>query len=390
MKHTITMLVLTAGVASAQQWQPVLKPQAPAQPTPQQLPASVLIPQAVSPPKDEKLTVIDQRSLRIQYLANRLVLTNNNTTFRSFDPLSGDAEATKKLLNDLIALRWGTIGISRVVVEYGLTVDGRGELIVPPNAGFPRSVTPFDLKSLRVESIRGVWCMRDDSAVLLNFGLEKQEAERAVAVCKKYGFNRIGTVGKGRVPAVTYFIAATEATIGAQPNTPADLKRDIVLDRTGIDVPGLGYHGEKIAIEARKLEVRRERSDVSLRMGSDVLARFGSDEWGARDAVRAIQDGRFTEFCRVGSLTFFLVQGKPPVNVPFLAKSRRFDPGSLRMLQMNQSWVMLDAGGRPLMTAESEKAGNEAIMVIKAFGFDTLATIGSSPTNNLQFLAKSR
>jgi hypothetical protein len=199
-----------------------------------------------------------------------------------------------------------------------------------------------------------------------------------------------GLSGKARLPAVTYFIAASEATIGAQPQMPAELKRNIALERTGIDVPGMGFVGEKIAIDAKKLEVRRERSDVSLRMGNDVIARFGSDEWGARDAVRAIADAKFTEFCRAGRVTFFLVGGKPPAHVPFLAKSTRFDPASLRAKEVNAKWCVMDSSGRPLLPADSEKDALEAIKVVKAYGFDTLATLGSSPTNNLQFFAKSR
>jgi len=384
----ILSLLLLALTASAQTPIVVSKQQSvkPSQPLPVSVTAG---PRAITLPRDEKLLVVDQRSLRVQYLANRLVLTNNNQVFRQFDSKSNDAEVVKQLLNDLVVVRWGTIGVQRIVVEYGLTLDARGEVVVPPNAGFPQGVVSFDLKSLRVEAVRGAWCVRDNDSIILNFGLEKLEAEQAVAVCQKYGFNRLGTVGRGREPAVTYFIAATDTTPGASPTKSADLQRQ-VLTRTGIDVPGLGFIGERIAIEPKKLEVRRDGSDVTLRMGNEILAHFGSDEWAARDAVRVIEQARFTEFCRFGGMTFFLVKGKAPTAVPFHARSTRFDPASLRSRELNGKWYAIDASGRPVLPATDEKEAVEIVKIVKAFGFDTVATVGNSPTANLQFLVKSR
>lgn len=376
MRTAIFAIVLAACPLAAQQ-----QPE-----PPRTLPGTVVSSLRTAPqkmPRDEGLITIDQRSLRIQHLAQRLVITNSNQVFREFNPLSGDEEATLRLLKDLIVVRWGVIGKTRIVVEYGLTVDARGELVVPTQSGFPKSRQAIDLKSLRAEAVRGAWCVLDDAGAILNFGLEKGEAEQAVAVCQKYGFNRLGTVGKG--PAVTYFYTSFDTS-----NADVQPRIDVSRARMGLELPGHGFAGEKCAIDARKLEVRRENNAVSLRMGQEVFAKFGSDEWGARDAVRMIQMERYTEFGRVGCATFFLKDGKPPTTVPFHAKGLRFDPASLKAKEQKGSWLIADASGKPLPPAASEAEANEVIRVVRAFGFDTVATVGNSPTACLHFYVKSR
>jgi hypothetical protein len=353
---------------------------------PRTLPGTVVsslraAPQAM--PREEGLVTIDQRSLRIQHLAHRLVITNNNRVFREFNPLTGDEETTLRLLKELNVVRWGTIGKARVVVEYGLAADARGELVVPMQSGFPRTCQAIDVRSLRAEAIRGAWCVLDDAGAILNFGLEKGEAEQAVAVCQKYGFNRLGTVGKS--PAVTYFFTSLDAS-----HSDVQPRVDASRIRMGLELPGGGFAGEKCAIDARKLEVRREGNTSGLRMGAEILATFGSDEWGARDAVRMIQLERYTEFARVGGATFFLKDGKPPTSVPLHAKSLRFDPASLKTKEQKGIWTIADAGGKQLPAAASEAEANDLIRVVKAFGFDTLATVGNSPTACLHFYVKSR
>lgn len=358
-----------------------------AQEAPQLLPSTIL--NTVTLPREENLETIDNRSLRVQHLANKLVITVGNKVFREFNPLSDDAEATVRLLRELQVVRWGVIGKSRPVVEYGLTVDARGELIVPPNSGFPKTTTAFDKKSLKVSQVRGAWCVQDANAVLLNFGIEKQEAEQAVAVCQKYGFNRIGTIGKPTSPAVTYFYIGPE-TAGI-PLNPLDNSRrlDPNLTRTGIEVPGLGFLGEKIILDVKKLEVRREPRTVTLRQGNEVIASF-EDEWTARDAVRLLEQARYTEFCRYGSATFFLKDGKAPTQVPFLARCSRFDASSLQSKMVFDKLWVVDVTGRKVFPAADENEAKELIKVIRAFGFDTHCQIGTSQTHNLQFLAKTR
>jgi hypothetical protein len=122
-----------------------------------------------------------------------------------------------------------------------------------------------------------------------------------------------------------------------------------------------------------------------------VLARFGQDQHGARDAQRFIQDGQFTEFGRVGptGITFFLVNGRPPARVPLYVQGRRFDSSGLRVSQLGPRWAVTDRG-RLLFDVANQAEGEAVVLLMKQYQFDQLCQVGSSPRTNLTFLAKGR
>src|SRR5207248_2465129 len=144
--------------------------------------------------------------------------------------------------------------------------------------------------------------------------------------------------------------------------------QESALTRTGIPVPGVGYVGEMVKIDPRKLEVRREKADRVVAFGPEVLGRIGPTEGAARDAPRLIQDGRFTEFCKFGSagVTFFLVNGKAPNRVPFSAQGRRFELSALRAQQVNGRWAVTEAG-RPLFDVSGPEEGEQLIRLLRHF-----------------------
>jgi hypothetical protein len=118
---------------------------------------------------------------------------------------------------------------------------------------------------------------------------------------------------------------------------------------------------------------------------------FGQNEWIARDAARTIGDGRFTEFCKVGStgLTFFLVNGKAPTRVPFAAQGRRFDPASLKVQPFGGHWAVTE-NGRHLFDCATQQEGDTLLRVVKHFGFDQLCHVGPSAKVGVSFLAKGQ
>ena len=104
------------------------------------------------------------------------------------------------------------------------------------------------MRSVRVEPIKGVWCLRDDSSIFINFGANKPDADQTLAAVKRYGFNRLGSVGRTG-PAMSYFFAApeTESPTPQTPLTRMALQSQIEnLTKVGIPVPGVGYVGEMI------------------------------------------------------------------------------------------------------------------------------------------------
>jgi hypothetical protein len=298
------------------------------------------------------------------------------------------AKDVVRTLRDLRPTEWARIGSPRPVVEYGL-INGRPPIV----AAFPKMVVPVDMKSVRVESVRGAWCLRDDNSILFNFGSNRPDADQALAVIHKYGFNRVGLVGSPAVPAMAYFFSALESDKSVRPagGTLTAAMQENALTRTGIPVPGVGYIGEMIKIDPRKVEAHQERGEWVVAYGPDVLGRFGPWEWVARDAVRAIQDGKFTEFCKFGStgIAFFLSNGKAPTKVPFSAQGRRFNLADLKAQPINDRWAVTE-GGRHLFDVGGPEEGEQLIRLLRHFQFDQLCLLGQTPRAGLQFLARSR
>ena len=307
-------------------------------------------------------------------------------------PDEATAREAARVVRDLRPAEWARIGSPRPVVEYGLLRDGKPAKLV----AFPRQVVPIDLATVRVEQVRGVWCVRDAANIVFNFGPNKADAEQALAVARKYGFNRVGTVaGPAGAPALTYFFAVTDE--GDQPRPAANplavAAQERALARTGVPLPGVGpgYVGEMVRIDPRKVAPRRDGHEWVLAHGPDVLARFGPAEWSARDAARVVQDGRFTEFCTVGPVTFFLVNGRPPVRVSMALLSRSFDPNLLKAREVGGRWAVAQsaAGGQDKVLWEVGTAAEAEVLIqlVRHYRFDQVCRAAGG---GLTFLARSR
>lgn len=338
-------------------------------------------------PNEERKVAIDPVTLSLKRLAGSWQLWADRVFLRDFGNSEMEARDALRVIRELRVNEWVAIGGPRPVVEYGLR-NGRATVA----AGIAKFALPIDLASARAEYVKGVWVLRDEENLLFNFGTNRADAEQAVAVVRKYGFDRVGFVGQP-APAMAYFFAAPP---GEQPPKIGlgALGRQMQVDsllRTGIPVPGLGFVGEMIKIDYRKVEARRDGHEWVLAHGSDVIAKFGAGEWQARDALKVVQDGRFTEWCRFGSpgVSFFLAGGKAPTRVPFATQGRPFSLTDLHVRQFNDKWFVTE-GGRPLYEVSTFAEGDDLIRILRAYGFDRVCHSGNSPRASLTFLAKSR
>jgi hypothetical protein len=165
------------------------------------------------------------------------------------------------------------------------------------------------------------------------------------------------------------------------------------LTRTGIPIPGVGYTGEMVKIDPRKVEARKDGFEWVVAAGPEVLGRFGPTEWAAREAARTVQDAKYTEFCKLGgtaNLTFFLRDGKAPTRAPISAQGRAFDPTSLKVQPVNGKWAVTE-GGRQLFEVGSAAEGETVVRVLKAYGFDQLAHLtAGGPKGGVTFMVKNR
>jgi hypothetical protein len=390
-------------------------------------------PQDFSLPQPEKKFAINAGDVSLKRVAGAWQLWAGQRMLRDFGDRENDARDAVRVYRDLRPTEWVTIGSPKPVVEYGL-VNGRPPMTsgmpgaAPENPNGPasaglsgtgtisagvasgsggfnnngptvsgagaRAVVPIDLQTVRVEAVRGVWCVRDDLNIHFNFGVNKADAEQAVAAVRRYGFNRVGVVGSPT--AMSYLFAAPEGS-GLPPAPQGALAKLALqaqidgLDRVGIPVAGVGYVGEMFRFDPRKVEARKDGSEWVVAAGTEIIGRYGATEWAAREAVRTIQDSRFNEFCRVGSagLTFFLVDGKAPTRVPFNAQGRRFDPSGLKVQKAGDRWAVAE-NGRHLFDCASADEGETLVRVLKHFQFDQLCQLGPTPRQGVSFLAKGK
>jgi hypothetical protein len=416
---------------------PGLTPPPPASP--------VARPQEIPLPQPENKFALAPGEVTLKRVHGGWQLWSGHKVLRDFGEREQDARDALRVYRDLRPTEWVTIGSPRPVVEYGL-VDGRPPLTAGPsgaedpntpnpavsitnlpggalpgtgtlpggmlpvggpavgNMGGPAAtgagakvVIPIDLRTVRVEAVRGVWTLRDDANILFNFGVNKGDADQAAAAVQRYGFNRVGVVGSPAAPAMTYLFASPDPAAGLPPAAPGPLARAQLqaqiegLNRVGIPVPGLGYVGEMIRFDPRKLEVRKDGAEWVVASGAEVIGRFGPTEWAARDAARTMADAKFTEFGTVGSagVAFFLSNGQAPTRVPFHVQGRRFDPAALKVNQYGERFAVTE-NGRHLFDCASKEEGETLIRVVRHYKFDQLCHLGPTPKTGVSFLAKGR
>lgn len=418
-----------------------LAPALPSQP-PQTLPPSMLAPTTRPPapnvpaptapngpaaeiplPHPEQKVPLSAADVSVKRVVGGWQVWAGQKMIRDTGENENSARDLARVFRDLRPTEWVAIGGTKPIVEYGLT-NGRptatasGAPAPDAKAGDPNAnnanapavpagfagpavtgagakvILPIDLRTARVEPIRGVWCVRDDDTLLFNFGSDKAGAEQAIAVIRKYGFNRVGVVGDAKQPVMNYMYVSLEADKPKVLGGPLMFNAQVdALARTGIPVPGVGYTGEMVKIDPKKVEARKDGFEWVVASGSEVLGRFGPTEWAAREAARSIRDARFTEFCRLGGtsgMTFFLRDGKAPTRAPYNAQGRTFDPTALKVQQINDKWAVTE-NSKPLFDVSGPQEGEVVVRVLKAFGFDQQAHLSAgTAVGGVKFMVKNR
>ncbi|MBY0457126.1 MAG: hypothetical protein K2V38_07305, partial [Gemmataceae bacterium] len=367
--------------------------------------------ESVPLPHPENKTAVNSADVVVRRMTTGWEVRAGSKTLRNTGENETTANSVARVFRELQPTEWVVIGNGKPVVEYGLT-NGRpavtGTAPPDPKNGPPgyaigsnaptvgttaaNHVVPIDLRTTRAEAVRGVWVVRDDNNILLNFGTDKAGAEQAGAVIQRYGFNRVGTVGSPAQPALSYLFVSAEQ---AKPEFGRSMVEAQInaLTRTGIPLPGVGFTGEMVKIDHRKVEARKDGAEWVVAAGTEVLGRFGPTEWAAREAVRTVQDMKFTEFCKLGgqsNLTFFLVNGKAPGRAPLSAQGKNFSTSDLKVQQVNDKWLVTDAG-KQLFEVGSPQEGETVVRVLKSYGFDQTAHLSAGGSKGgITFLVKNR
>lgn len=333
--------------------------------------------------------------------------------FRDFADDEESARAVLTTLRDQRPEEWFLIGSPHPIVEYGL-VNGQPPLMLGrTGSGDPRSgssflthqldthrplmsgtglhaILPIDLRTIRLEQIHGVWVLRDDHNLLINFADQQAAGEQALAAIRRHGLNRLGIVGRRR-PVFRCLFAATEE---GREVLPEPLRRQHLqlqsdaLNPIGLAVPGVGYVGLLHRFDPRSLSLRKQGGQWQIVTADDyVLGQFGPAESHAADALRLLREGQFTAIARYGPATLLFRQEQIAHRLPLHTHVRVFDPRNLRIVTTGQRCFVADQG-RPVCDCRDSAEGQTIIAILQAFGCNLLAHIGPTPRQGLTFFAR--
>jgi hypothetical protein len=370
-------------------------------------------PPRLLPGSVEGLTDFDYRRAEISWEDGRFILRAGNVRLKDFGHREAEAREALRIVRDLRLTQHGTIGTYRPVMEYWLS-DGRA-----PQDADPRLRTvAFDPASLRVEAIDGQCYLLADRLALLNFGNHPTDAQQALQVIRRYGFNQVGYIGQPS-PAMMYFLAdanhvtpvsarvdsATPRTVppggrsqAAAEKVPArdDLGRSLALastrQLTPPPLPGRADLGERVPFDWRQVQVRRDGDDWQLVAGNYKLASFGRNERDARQAEVAVQFYRFTEHCRVGDTPtcgYFLSCGQAPRGVLFGLRNTAFRPEALQVRRLGPEYVISEGAKIVLRFGDRADDAQQVLKAIQHYKFDHVCRLGDGEQTGMQFFARA-
>lgn len=345
----------------------------PAQAKPTSLPAA--------PEPQQKF---DSSTLQLKGDRGQWQLWAGGLLLKDFGSAQADAQEALRLFRELSVDAHGTVG---GVFDYWLS---HGD--APFGVARQRQIVNFDSTSLRTEQVNGNWVLRDSKSILYNFGRSQSDADDALAVCRRYGFNQLGFIG-GATPSLKYLmrdvarrlpdassISATAVPVRMQAN-------EIVLPP--LSLPGYGVVGEREGFDYRKLEVKRDGGEFVLMTHGKSFGRFGASEREARATANVLTEFRCTELCRIGDARFFLSNGRAPQGTTVGLAARTFRPESLTVRQSNGVWGVAD-GNRMVVEVGTRQDADRALAAIREFRFDGVCNVGQGRLGNVNLFVRSR
>jgi len=328
----------------------------------------------------------DPNQLALKKVDGRWQIIAGKQFLKDFGPQEREAAEALRLIRDLQFCQYGTIAGAIPAFEFWLEDEGNA-----PKGGFAsKTVISFNARTLRVEQVTGAWVIRDDKMLLYNFGNDEAAAKQAFDIMKKHGFNQLGIIGAPR-PVMTYLTVDQYSRVD-----PKDARNDVrdminTISQQGLMLPKIGYAGAKLPIESRKLEAVKVQKEWVVSHGREVIARFGTQERKARDAVNLLQDCRVSEIVIVGSGGFpvYLASGKAPRTALVGTNVTRITAAQLTVKKQSDSTQIMD-GRRAILTFANSPDAELVVKVLQHFEFDQFTVLGDPSKGGLRFFAKSK
>jgi hypothetical protein len=342
---------------------PTQKP-ATARPKQSPLPDSTFSPTTETKPRsgqppvvlDEELTRFDDRMVELQWNGGRWQLWSGAQMLKDFGRHEADGRLALTVVREMHLTQHGTVGTPRAIMEYWLSDGG-----VPTESVPGLRTIPIDRNTLRIESVQGYWCVRDDKSTFFNFGTHKDEAERSLGIIKHHAFDRVGLIGQA-TPTMLVFLGTTPGNTAMPLHAPppprgrvmtaqgmqsvdhvfGELQRSTLQTSTfhpapnppgqpglpndpknrpntasGSDLAGAAMSfnrqlappsartdlktiAERVPLDFRQTRLSKDAEGWKLLCGNYVVGTFGPDENQAKLADMAFRTSRFTEQCVIG------------------------------------------------------------------------------------------
>lgn len=354
-------------------------------PEPSTLPIIRNGPRPETPAKpNQELTKFNPDALIVDRSDNRFRIKADDVLIRDFGYDRVTAEETLRLMKELRVNQLLTVPGARPMFQLWL-LDGKPSPVTATRQVF----LPITAQTLRAEEVGGVWVVTDGSRSLYDFGADGPAAKHAATLLVKHGYNQIGIVGNPR-PVVLYPILNEVLARRQQqqpPITPVTNSLGVIDDvaRQNLILPGNVLVGKKTPIELVQLQTARVKTgEWGLLHHDDLLGKFGSIEYTARAALRALTDMKATEMVRVGSkgLPIFLNNGLPLRGRPTGATCIDFRADRLKLQQIRGDW-WLGEDARPLFKVGTKADAELLLKTLQSLNIRVLGQYGHPDTGGL-------
>jgi hypothetical protein len=374
----------------------------------------------------ESLTAFDPTRVELKSTNGRWQLVAGDTVLKDVGPNELEAREVFRVVREMRLTALGTLGQPRPVMEYWL-VNGEA----PRAAAAGLRTLLIDQASLRAEAIQGQWCLHDRNRVLFNFGPQADAARQALAVVQRHGFTHVGFVGRsapvmlvflaspgsvtpaaarafdpraarpfgspppaqpGQLPPVATQPLAPAPFKGPEPIAPASFSPHRQPGTLGAPQGNMLAPANRVPIDPRQVQPRRENGDWKLTMNEHVLASFGPNVADAQLAQAALRHYGCSDQVTLGgsspAFSYYLANGQAPRGLMHGLNATPIRIDALSVRQVGPSYVLSD-GSQTLMSFGDRMAdAHQALRAIQQHRFDHVCRIGP-PDKGLTLLVRA-
>jgi hypothetical protein len=164
------------------------------------------------------------------------------------------------------------------------------------------------------------------------------------------------------------------------------------MPRPRLILPDVGDVGDRMPLDARRLDLRRDGGEWVLYAGRQAVGRFGGSEREGRAVASALEQFHVTELCRAGAsgFGFFLTNGRAPQGGTVGLPARPLRAEALTVRSVGGSWAVCEDTKPLLKFGDRAEDARIALAAIKHFHFDSDITVGGGHLGNVHLFVKTR